>query len=70
MNYLLDVLAKLDNEMETEGLQGTLRVEIKEIERRIRDIETTIAEMTTELEAMWSESKDFAYELSSVFMHR
>jgi len=70
MNYLLDVLAKLGDEFDTEGLRGTLRVESEKIERNILTIETNIAEMTTELEAMWSESKEFAYELSSIFMHR
>jgi hypothetical protein len=70
MNHLLDVLSKLNDEINTEGLQGTLRLESEKIERKILAIEADIANMTTELEAMWSESKDFAYELSSVFMHR
>jgi ubiquitin carboxyl-terminal hydrolase 25/28 len=70
MNCLLDVLAKLNDDFDTEGLQGTLRVESEKIERNILAIETNIADMTTELEALWSESKEFAYELSSIFMHR
>lgn len=70
MRCLVDVLATLDDDPDIQGLQGTLRVQSEKIERSILALENNIAEMTTELEAIWSESKEFAYELSSVFMHR
>jgi hypothetical protein len=70
MKSLVDVLVGFGQEIDTEGLQGTLRSESERIDKEVLVTEQHIASTRESLEREWSEAREFAYELSSVFMHR
>ncbi|TFK26680.1 ubiquitin C-terminal hydrolase Ubp2 [Coprinopsis marcescibilis] len=47
-----------------------LRSEKRRIEAEIDDLRARVDVLKEELEALWANSKDYAYELTSVFIHR
>jgi hypothetical protein len=57
-------------DIDTDGLQGTLRLESERIEKEISDLEALIKQKRSALEEYWSTETTCEYELSSVFMHR